>query len=87
MIDFERQRFFHSRTQKDGDHLIWTGSQGPRGYGIIYFGRTEKHYAHRVAYCIAHNIGLDAIEDKIILRTCERNDCVAPEHLIAKPKK
>ena len=85
-IDFERQKFFWSRVEKEGDHLIWTGSAVPRGYGVMAIGKDEV-YAHRVAYCIAHNVDLKAIEDFIILRTCDRNDCVEPSHLIPKPKK
>ena len=86
MIDFERQQFFWSRTKKQGDHLIWTGSFGPRDYGFMYFGK-DKEYAHRVAYCIARGLDLKDIDNLIILRTCERNDCVADNHLVAKKKK
>ena len=87
MIDPERQEFFWSRVHKEGDHLIWTGSQGPRGYGIFYTdGRGSKVYVHRVSYCIANHLDLADIEDFIILRVCTRNDCVAPAHLVKKPK-
>lgn len=85
-IDFERQQFFWSRVEREGDHLIWTGSQVPRGYGIITIDG-EEVYAHRVAYCIANNIDLKNIEQFQIIRTCERNDCVEPKHLIPKPKR
>jgi hypothetical protein len=85
-IDFERQKFFWSRVEKDGDHLIWTGSSVPRGYGTMQIGG-EDVYSHRVSYCLAKNIDLKDIEDFIILRTCDRNDCVEPDHLTPKPKK
>ena len=85
-IDFERQLFFWSRTEKQGDHLIWTGSQVPRGYGIMAVGEKEV-YAHRIAYCLAKNCDLEDIESLIIMRLCDRNDCVNAEHLVAKPKK
>ena len=85
-IDFERQQFFWSRTEKQGDHIIWTGSAVPRGYGIMKVG-SEEVYAHRVAYCLAKNIDLKDIENFVIMRTCDRNDCVKADHLVAKPKK
>lgn len=86
MIDMERQQFFWSRTKKEGDHLVWTGSFGPREYGFMYFGK-KKVYAFRVAWCIAHGLDLKDIEDTIILRTCTHNDCVKVDHLVAKPKR
>jgi hypothetical protein len=85
-IDFERQQFFWSRVRKDGEHLIWEGADTPRGYGKMQVG-AEVVYAHRVAWCIAHNLDLKDIENKTIIRTCERNDCVEPEHLAARMKK
>lgn len=86
MIDFERQQFFWSRVQKDGDHLIWTGTKVPRGYGIITIQGKEE-YAHRVAYCIAQNIDLSAIKEFHLVRiNCNRNDCVEPTHFAPKPK-
>lgn len=85
-IDFERQQFFWSRTVREGDHIIWTGAAVPRGYGIITI-EGEEVYAHRVAYCLAHNLTLKDIEGLIILRTCTRNDCVDANHLVSKPKK
>ena len=87
MIDLERQQFFWSRTVWKGDHLIWTGSFGPRNYGFMYFGKDEKVYANRVAYCIANHLDLSDIKHLMIMRTCDRNDCVAPGHLVAKIKK
>ena len=85
-IDFERQQFFWSRTEKQGDHLIWTGSQVPRGYGVMAIDGKDV-YAHRIAYCLAKNLDLEDIESLIIMRTCERNDCVLDTHLVPKPKK
>ena len=85
-IAFERQQFFWSRVEREGDHLIWTGSKVPRGYGIITID-SEEVYAHRVAYCIANNLELHSIEAFQIIRTCTRNDCVEPLHLVPKPKK
>lgn len=85
-IDIERQEFFWSRVSRQGDHLIWEGADTPRGYGKITING-ENVYAHRVAYCIANNLEPHHIADKTIIRTCERNDCVEPTHLIARLKK
>lgn len=81
-IDFERQQFLWSRTKKEGDHLIWTGANTPRGYGKMSFGADRIEYAHRVAWCIDKNLDLDDIEGVAIIRLCDRNDCVAPGHLV-----
>jgi hypothetical protein len=49
-------------------------------------GRLE--YAHRVAWCIAHDFpDIRGIDHLTIIRTCDRNECVEREHLVAKPKK
>lgn len=85
-IDFERQQFFWSRVRKDGEHLIWEGAHTTRGYGKITINNRNE-YAHRVAYCIAKNLDLKAIDDKIILITCNAPGCCEPKHLIAKQKR
>ncbi len=85
-MDFKRQKFFWSRVRKDGEHLIWEGSQTTRGYGKMMV-EGENVYAHRVAYCIAKAFKLDEIEHLQIIRTCELNECVEPSHLAAKIKK
>lgn len=85
-VDFERQRFFWSRVETHGEHLIWTGTRVPRGYGIITINGREE-YAHRVSWCINQGIDLSAIDDFLVVRLCDRNDCVEPKHLALKPKK
>jgi hypothetical protein len=86
-MDFERQKFFWSRVRKESDHLIWEGSATPRGYGKMFVDG-KLQYAHRVSWCIANNYKtINDIDDLVILRTCDRNDCVAPVHLAQKKKK
>lgn len=85
-IDFDRQKFFWSRVGQDGEHLIWSGTKVPRGYGIITINGREE-YAHRVSWCIASSIDLSAIDDYHLVRiNCNKNDCVEPGHLALKPK-
>ncbi len=85
-IPFERQRFFFNRVVPEGDHSVWTGAMTTRGYGRMEIGGTLV-YTHRIAYCIARNLEPAQIEDVTVLRICEENRCVNPDHLIGKPRK
>lgn len=85
-IDEERRAFFDSRIEKEAGHCIWTGTKTDRGYAkMIVEGKV--YYAHKIAYAIKHNLTLSEIDKLKIMKTCERNDCVNPAHLAAKPKK
>lgn len=43
-------------------------------------------YAHRIAWCLAHNVDLADIEAYQVIRICAENSCVSVDHLILKPK-
>lgn len=66
----------HSREDGSGC-LIWTGPLDRDGYGVASVeGRT--HRAHRLSY----ETRVGPIPDGLQLdHTCERRDCVRPEHL------
>ncbi|MGQ7788186.1 HNH endonuclease [Nesterenkonia sp. K-15-9-6] len=70
------------RTDKTSTCWIWTGSKVSSGYGNIHHARTW-HYAHRVAYELAHGPIPDGM---VIDHLCWNRACVNPDHLRAVPQ-
>ena len=70
-------RLFAEHTVADGECLIWQRSKDRHGYGQIGL-RGKTKIAHRLSYWI--NIG-PIPEGMHVLHSCDRRDCVNPEHL------
>ena len=52
-----------------------------QGYGVVRH-KGKARLAHRVAYCEAHGISLDAIGGKVVRHSCDNPRCIEPEHLV-----
>lgn len=61
--------------------IEWEGSRNEKNYGMVFIKR-RKFYAHRIAYCKAHNIDIESIKGKVVRHTCDNPPCVNPDHLI-----
>lgn len=71
---------FDRFVRKDVDGCwYWTGAKGPKGYGFFWY-RGNARPAHRVAFILAYP-ALDYFNlPSFLYRTCNRPDCVNPDH-------
>ena len=66
-------------TNKVGDCLVWQGTKRSNGYGVtVYLGKQTT--THRVMYAL-HFGGITEVME--VDHTCNRRDCINPEHLQA----
>lgn len=68
---------FDARTERDGDCLVWTGSQSSKGYGALN-DKGRSHLVHRWAYERANG---PIPKGMHIDHTCHNRLCVNVEHL------
>lgn len=63
------------------DCILWKQAIRTGGYGAKWYnGKMEG--AHRLAYCEAHGLSLNAIEGVLIRHKCDVRACINPAHLI-----
>ena len=82
---------FHSRVDSSrGPEACWPWTATAKhsfGYGEMTFDGMKNVPTHRIAYVVAHNLGLNDIKGKTILDKCpdgdSRNNCNNPAHLKA----
>lgn len=70
---------FARNTVRDGECLVWTGGHHNAGWGVLFVDGGRR-LAHRVAYEQVHG---PLAEDRLLLHTCGRRDCVRLAHLTA----
>lgn len=68
---------FHSRTEKAGDCILWTGKTDKDGYGVMLFRRAHRK-VHRLAMWLANRPIPDG---HVVNHTCRKRNCVNPQHL------
>lgn len=60
----------------------WMGIRDKKGYGRVRINYPKGHTtAQRLAYCLASNVELADIKDKLILHSCNSPSCCNPDHL------
>lgn len=76
LSDEEYEKWFWSKTKRDGDCLIWIGKKHKAGYG-----NAQRHGVMR-AHRVAHMITKGAIPDGFEVRhLCHNPSCCNPDHL------
>ena len=68
---------FWQRVDKTGNCWLWTGAQGPNGFGVTRW-EDRNQYAHRVAYELIKGAIPDGL---MVLHTCDNPTCCNPAHL------
>lgn len=69
---------FNSNTFKTEEHWIWWGTKDKDGYGKLKF---NERYLRAQRLSLHLHKGFDLDSDLLVLHTCNRKDCVNPEHL------
>ena len=77
-------RRFRQKIQITPTCWLWTGTKVRNGYGQVYTGdkpggQKDRHYAHRVAYVLAHGSIPGGL---VVMHTCDVPGCVNPAHLV-----
>lgn len=60
----------------------WLWYRNSTGYGTMRYEGKPGVLSHRVAYCEANGVTLEAIKGIIVRHTCDNPGCVNPDHLI-----
>lgn len=81
-LSHETVQRFTRKIYKTDSCWLWMGAR-VGGYGLAYTGvkpdgRKDRHYAHRVAYVIAHGFVPSGLE---VMHSCDVPRCVNPDHL------
>lgn len=56
------------------------------GYGFCTHNG-KRAYSHRVAYCLANGLDLEAIKGKLVRHLCNNPPCINPDHLVLGSQK
>lgn len=73
-----------TKVRVEGDCLIWCGSTGKDGYGVISIGRSKQFRVHRLAWELAHG---PIPEGRLVCHKCDTPRCINVNHLfLGTPK-
>lgn len=60
--------------------IEWQQAKDEKGYGYKWFqGKVVR--AHRLEYCLHHQVSLSSIQGLVIRHKCDNPSCINPEHL------
>ena len=68
-----------SLMREDGSHWIWTGPFSSNKYKIPLFYSDATYSVRKLMWILKHR----REPDFFVLQTCDRRDCVNPEHLVS----
>jgi len=84
MTEFRKHKTLEEileNTERDGDCMIWQGGKHRQGYGMMR-QRGEMRTVHSVVAELVYGYKPDKYHGERVVRTCDNNLCVSPDHVI-----
>ena len=84
MAEFRKHKTLEEileNTERDGDCMIWQGGKHRQGYGMMR-QRGEMRTVHSVIAELVYGYKPDKYHGERVVRTCDNNLCVSPDHVI-----
>jgi hypothetical protein len=84
MTEFRKHKTLEEileNTESDGDCMIWQGGKHRQGYGMMR-QRGEMRTVHSVIAELVYGYKPDKYHGERVVRTCDNNLCVSPDHVI-----
>jgi hypothetical protein len=78
--EWQEFQLFQNRGVQSGACREWTGKLSKSGYGVVVVDQTRL-FAHRVAFCLEHEVTLAELGSWCILHACDNPKCILPSHL------
>jgi hypothetical protein len=78
---------FESKTRRDGDCVMWTGSVDKDGYGKFATGPGGGQKHHRPHRWIFERLRGPIPDGLVLMHTCDRPGCVNVDHLVVGTQK